>query len=79
MTRTSDFVDPVDVVDPDTQPAPSDKVDYDGAGHTKRSTVVTLVCIVGVLTLAALQPHAKHFNPSGDHPPKPVSVLAYPH
>jgi hypothetical protein len=78
MTRASDFVDPADVQDPDAQPAPSDKVDYDGGGSTRRTTAVTLVCIVGVLTLAALLPHARHFNLTGDHPSKPVSILAYP-
>ena len=79
MTRASDFVDPVDVLDPDGQPAPSDKVDYDGEGSTRRTKVMTLVCVVGVLTLAALLPHARHFSPTGDHPSKRVSILAYPH
>ena len=79
MTRPSDFVDPVDVLDPDAQPAPSDKVDYDGEGYTRRTTVVTLVCVVGALILAALQPHARRLTAPATIPSKPVSILAYPH
>ena len=61
MHRTSDFVRPDDVVDPDSDSVRPDEVDFDGAGDRVRRSVVTLVCIVGVVALAAWQPHARNF------------------
>lgn len=76
MDRTSDFVRPADVLDPDRQPLPGDKVDFDGSAGTRRGTAVTLVCVVAVLTLAALQPHARNFHPGDSHATAPAHVAA---
>lgn len=73
MARTSDFVRPADVLDPERHPDPTEKVDYDGTGNrTRRRSAVTLVCVVGVLALAALQPHARNFPPAGGHSRTPA-------
>ena len=62
MDRTSDFVRPNDVLDPDRSAIRPEEVDYDDRGNLVRRSVVTLVCIAGVVGLAALQPHARHFT-----------------
>ncbi len=79
MDRTSDFVRPADVLDPDRQPRPGDKVDFDGTAGTRRGLAVTLICVVAVLTLAALQPHARHFYPSDSRATAPSPVAAALH
>ena len=72
MHRTSDFVRPDDVVDPDSASIRPNEVDFDGAGDRVRRSVVTLVCIVGVMALAAWQPHARNFVVA---PPPPVAAM----
>jgi hypothetical protein len=62
MDRTSDFVRPDDVLDPDRSAARPDDVDCNGSGGLFRRSVVTLVCIAGVVAIAALQPHARKFQ-----------------
>jgi hypothetical protein len=78
MARRSEFVREDDVLDPDQQPKPGDKVDYDGTGGWLRGSMVTVVCVVGVLTLAALQPHARNHSPAGGPSAAPVTAT-YPH
>ena len=62
MDRTSDFVRPDDVLDPDRSAVRLDEVDYGDRGSLVRRSVVTLVCIAGVVAVAALQPHARNFS-----------------
>jgi len=75
MLRPSDFVRPSDVLDPDQ---PTDTVDYDGAsGGRMRGSVWALVCVVGMLTLAVLQPHARNFSPADGHSAAPVAAMLH--
>ena len=62
MDRTSDFVRPDDVLDPDRTAVRPDDVDFNRRGSVVRRSAVTLVCIAGVVALAALQPHARNFS-----------------
>jgi len=78
MLRTSDFVRPNDVLDPDQDPARTDEVDFDEAGDGLRSSVVAVVCVLGMLALAVLQPHARNFVPTDGHSAAPVTTV-YPH
>ena len=78
MLRPSDFVRPSDVLDPDQQPAPTDMVDYDSARGRMRNSIWAVVCVLGMMALAVLQPHARNFVPAGVHSTAPVSAT-YPH
>ncbi len=78
MLRTSDFVRPSDVLDPDQDPAPTDQVDFDGADSRMRGSVVAVICVLGMLALAVLQPHARNFPPADGHSAAPVAAM-YPH
>jgi hypothetical protein len=78
MARTSDFLRKDDVLDPDQRPAPGDEVDYDGTDGRMRSSVWAVVAIIGMVTLAVLQPHARNFSPADGHSAAPVAAV-YPH
>ena len=78
MLRPSDFVRPSDVVDPDQDPARAGEVDYDDAGGRMRGSIMAVVCVLGMLALAVLQPHARNFVPANGHSAAPVAAL-YPH
>ena len=79
MLRPSDFVRPSDVLDPDQNSAPTDRVDYDGASDGRmRGSVWAVVAVVGMAALAVLQPHARNFSPTAPHSSTPVAAV-YPH
>jgi hypothetical protein len=68
MDRTSDFVRLGDILDPDRDAVRATEVDCAGNGRGfGRRSVVTLICIAGIIVLAALQPHARHVSAPGPH------------
>jgi hypothetical protein len=78
MLRTSDFVRPSDVLDPDQEASPTDKVDYESSGRSMGGSVLAMVCVLGMLALAVLQPHARNFSPTSGHSATPAAAV-YPH
>jgi hypothetical protein len=78
MLRPSDFVRPSDVLDPDRRSGPTETVDYDRARIRIRGSIWAVVCVLGMMALAVLQPHARNFVPAGVHSVAPVAAM-YPH
>ncbi|MGH7156452.1 MAG: hypothetical protein ACREF3_21230 [Acetobacteraceae bacterium] len=72
MRRTSDFVRPSDVTDPD-RTMRAGEIDYSGTEGRKGSTAVVLICIVGVIGLAALLPQTRYVLGAG--PGHAISVV----
>ena len=67
MRRTSDFVRPSDVTDPD-RTMRAGEIDYSGTEGQKARTAVVLICIAGVISLAALLPQARQaVHPAPGH------------
>lgn len=73
MRRTSDFVRPSDVIDPDDRTMRAGEVDYSGTEGQKRRTAVVLICIAGLISLAALLPQTRHVQEPG--PGHTVSIV----